>query len=188
MSFLIGQKATANLEPILFKIEPSSETLNAKPFADIRTYSDFPEESEVLFMIGSIFRLDEISRSKDGQVWITQMALCGDDEHDLQGILADMKQQYEREKMNLRTLGKFLWEIGKLGMAEKYLMRLLEQLPSNHPLLGTLYMDLSQLASQNRNYNKSIEWRLKAVALKNQNLSISKLFIKKTSNADRKVH
>ena len=186
MSFLIGQKATPDLEPVLFEIEVSSKTINAKPFADISKYSDFPEEAEILFMLGSIFRLNEISRSKDDQVWIIQMTLCGNDEHDLQVVLADMKQQYESEEMDLRTLGKFLWEMGKLDMAEKYFMRLLEQLPSNHHLLGTLYMDLSQLASQNCNYDKSIEWRKKAVALKNQNPSIPKSITKKASNAGRK--
>ena len=186
MSFLSGRKGTTNLESVLFEIEVSSETINAKPFADISKYSDFPEEAEILFMLGSIFRLNEISCSKDGQIWIIQMTLCGNDEHDLQVVLADMKQQYESEEMNLRTLGKFLWEMGKLDMAEKYFMRLLEQLSPNHSLRGTLYMDLSQLASQNCNYDKSIEWRKKAVALKNQNPSISTSITKKTSNTGRK--
>ena len=169
MSFLIGQKATPDLEPVLFEIEVSSETINAKPFADISKYSDFPEEAEILFMLGSIFRLNKISRSTDDQVWIIQMTLCGDDEHDLKQVLMYMKHQLGSGETNLRTLGKVLCKMGKFNLAEQYFIRLLNELPSTDPLLGNLYEDLGEVASQLGEFNKSIQWYQKALTLKNPN-------------------
>ena len=62
-------------------------------------------------MIGSVFRLKSI-KCDENQVWIIQMTLCSDDEHDLKQVLMYMNQ-----------------------------------LPSNHPLISSVYEDLGQLES-----------------------------------------
>lgn len=48
-------------ERVLFDIEADPRLRNVKPFANITNKSQFPEEDEVLFMPGSIFRLVNIS-------------------------------------------------------------------------------------------------------------------------------
>ncbi|CAF4657760.1 unnamed protein product, partial [Rotaria socialis] len=84
----------------------------------------------------------------ENQVWIIQMTLCNDDEHDLKQVLTYMKQQIGSGETNLRTSGKVLCRMGKFDLAEKYLKSLLKELPSNHPLISSVYEDLGQLASQ----------------------------------------
>ncbi|CAF0979602.1 unnamed protein product [Adineta steineri] len=44
--------------------------------------SHFPDELEVLFMIGSISHLSNTNRN-DEQIWTIKMTLCDDAEHDL---------------------------------------------------------------------------------------------------------
>ncbi|CAF4940366.1 unnamed protein product, partial [Rotaria socialis] len=44
-----------NLEPVLFEIDANPTLVTSKPFADVSSYSEFTGESEVLFMLGSIF-------------------------------------------------------------------------------------------------------------------------------------
>ncbi|CAF4564611.1 unnamed protein product [Rotaria sp. Silwood2] len=119
-------------------------------------------------MLGCIFRLKSIYRSGDSQVWIIQMVLCSDNEHELQHVLMDMKQQFGSGKMDLRTLGRLLSEMNKPDLAEKYFIRLLEQLPLDDPLRYDLYKDLGKFASQAGNFDKCMEWRQKAIALKQQ--------------------
>ncbi|CAF3699654.1 unnamed protein product [Adineta steineri] len=119
-------------------------------------------------MIGSIFRLNNINRNDD-QIWIIKMTLCNDDEHDLKQVLMYMKHQINSEETNLRTLGKLLWKMGKLDLAEKYFNRLLQELPSNDPLVSSLYEDLGELASQTGNYDMSVQWHQKSLAIKNKN-------------------
>ncbi|CAF3754955.1 unnamed protein product [Adineta steineri] len=167
--FLLGDITTPiDSERVLFEIDADPEIVTTKPFANISKYSDFPDESEVLFMIGSIFRLTNVYRNDD-QIWIIRMTLCNDDEHDLQQVLMYMKQQIENEETNLRTLGNVLWEMGKFDLAEKYFNRLLQKLPSNDPLVSSLYEDLVELASQRGDYDMSMKWRQKLLTFKKEN-------------------
>ncbi|CAF4962111.1 unnamed protein product, partial [Rotaria sp. Silwood1] len=110
-----------------------------------------------------------IHRSGDSQVWIIRMVLCSDNEHELKHVLMYMKRQFGSGKTDLRTLGRLLSEMNKPDLAEKYFIRLLEQLPPNDPLLDDLYQDLAKFASQAGNLDKSMEWRKKAIALQQQN-------------------
>ncbi|CAF4514892.1 unnamed protein product, partial [Rotaria socialis] len=171
LSFLNSCNVGDNVEPILFEIDANPALVTSKPFADVSPYSEFTDESEVLFMIGSIFRLKTVKRSSDGQVWVVRMTLCSDDEHDLKQVIIDMKDHFLSREINLQTLAKLLWEMGKPDLAEKYFIRLLEQLPLQDPLLGDLYHDLGRLASHVGNLDKSMEWHKKASALKKQNQS-----------------
>ncbi|CAF1427681.1 unnamed protein product [Adineta steineri] len=155
-------------ERVLFEIDADPKMVTTKPFADISKHSYFPSESEVLFMIGSIFRLDNIDRNDD-QIWIIKMTLCNDDEHDLKQVLMYMKEQIESGEMNLRVLGKLLGTMGKLDLAQKYFNRLLQELPSNDPLLSSLYKDLGELASQRGDYDMSVQWHQKSLTIKNTN-------------------
>jgi len=152
---------------VLFQIDIDPKIVNTKPFADISKYSAFRKEAEVLFMLGSIFRLQRIDPDDD-QVWIIQMSLCSDDEHDLKEVLMYMKQQIGSGETNLRILGKLLEQMGKVELAEKYFNRLLKELQPNDPLIGNLYDDLGKLASQRLEYDISIEWYKKSLQFKNK--------------------
>ncbi|CAF4399206.1 unnamed protein product, partial [Rotaria socialis] len=163
LAFLDIPDGVENLEPVLFEIDADPKMAAGKPFADISPYSDYKDESEVLFMLGSIFRVKSANRSSNNKVWIIQMTLCSDNEHDLQQVLMEMKEQLGNEETNLQTLGKLLWEMSKLDLAEKYFIHLLKQLPVNDPLLLSLYQDLGKLASQTGDLDKSMEWRRKAI-------------------------
>ncbi|CAF5078486.1 unnamed protein product, partial [Rotaria sp. Silwood1] len=101
------------------------------------------------------------------------MVLSSDDEHDFKQVLMDMKEQLGGGETNLQTLGRLLSEMSKFDLAEKYFIRFLKQLSPDDPLLYDLYQDLGKLASQVNNFDKSMEWRQKAITLKQQNQSKS---------------
>ncbi|CAF4989686.1 unnamed protein product, partial [Rotaria socialis] len=69
LAFLDLSDASGDLERILFEINADPKIVTTKPFADISKHSEFSDEAEVLFMIGSIFRLKSIKRDEN-QVWI----------------------------------------------------------------------------------------------------------------------
>ncbi|CAF1379864.1 unnamed protein product [Rotaria sordida] len=169
LTFLNPTNATDSLERVLFEIDADPTMATTKPFADISPFSQFPREAEILFMLGSIFRLKSIHRSGDSQVWVIRMVLCSDNEHELKYVLMNMKQQLGSGKTDLRTLARLLSEMNKTDLAEKYFMRLLEQLLPSDPILYDLYQDLGKLASQVGNFGKSMEWRQKAIAVQQKN-------------------
>ncbi|CAF1338406.1 unnamed protein product [Adineta steineri] len=172
----------SDLERVLFEIDADPNIVTTKPFANISEHSYFPNESEILFMIGSIFRLDNIYR-KDDQLWIIKMTLCNDDEHDLKQALMYMKQQINNEETDLQTLGKLLWEMGKIDLTEKYFNRLLQELSLNDPLHISLYEDLGKLASQRGDYHMSMKWRQKLLTFKEENPSASNVSVNKINNS-----
>lgn len=170
--FFLGDiTSLTDLKPVLFEIDADPKIATSKPFADITEYSQFTEESEVLFMLGSIFRLQSID-CNDDQIWIIRMTLCGDNEHDLRQVLAHMKQETGVGKTDFRVLGTILWNMGKFDLAEKYFNRLLRELPLNHPSLSSLYKDLAKVASQKKDYDMSVQWQTRLLELKSKSIII----------------
>ncbi|CAM4770902.1 unnamed protein product [Rotaria magnacalcarata] len=80
-----------NLEPVLFEITADPNVATNKPFADISIFSEFNGEYEVVFMLGSIFRLNSIRRSSDNKLWVIQMTLCSEDTHVFPTIPANVR-------------------------------------------------------------------------------------------------
>ncbi|CAF3883668.1 unnamed protein product [Rotaria sp. Silwood1] len=122
--FYMGDRTQMiNLERVLFEIDADSKVVKTKPFANITMLSYFADEEEVLFMLGSIFRLNSITYDDDNQVWIIEMSLCADDEHRLKQVLGDMKKEIDADETNLCTLGKVLWMMGNIDLAKIYYIR-----------------------------------------------------------------
>ncbi|CAM4810325.1 unnamed protein product [Rotaria magnacalcarata] len=82
-----------NLEPVLFEITADPNVATNKPFADISIFSEFNGEYEVVFMLGSIFRLNSIRRSSDNKLWVIQMTLCSEDTHGLKEVFLHIKKK-----------------------------------------------------------------------------------------------
>ncbi|CAF1278660.1 unnamed protein product [Adineta steineri] len=182
LAFLNDSDGTENLEAILFQIDADPKMAITKPFADITEFSEFKGEAEVLFMLGSIFRLDSVKHRKSDKVWIIEMTLCNDEEHDLKQVLIDMKEQFMSEGINLQTLAKILWGMSQIDLARKYFMRLLEQLPINDPFRIDLYQDLGKIEAHAGHLDNSIEWRRKANELKKKLQSTSSSSVSKPKN------
>ncbi|CAF3836789.1 unnamed protein product [Rotaria sp. Silwood1] len=180
VSFLDVFNNSENFEPILFEIYADPDIVVAKPFGDI---SEYLGESRILFMLGSIFHLNSIKRNENNQIWIIQMTLCSENEPDLKQILMHTKQKLSDRETNLRTLGKILWDTGKFDLAEKYLTEFLNQLPSNDPSLSSIYDDLSKVALQAGDYEKSVRWSKKAFEFRNSNALLHTLNINVSDDA-----
>ncbi len=168
--FMANTNQETNLERVLFEIEAVYNADTTKPFADISSQSHFAEESEVLFMLGSIFRLNSISYG-DNQIWTIRMTLCSDDEHEFKQVFTFMKKQNGTGETNLRIFAKILWKMGKLDLAEKYYIRLINQISTNDPLLLNLYENLGEIAALKHDYNMSIQWHQKSLNIKQSTVS-----------------
>ncbi len=164
-SYLDSFGTSCNLERVLFQIDADPKTVTSKVFADI---SEFTDGSEVLFMVGSIFRIENIN-CDDDQISIIRMTLCNDDEQTLKQVLLLMKQQFgSSREITLETLGKILCKMGNFDLAEKYFNRLLNELALDDPLRANLYEDLAELASLKEDYGMMVEWHQKSLEIKNE--------------------
>jgi len=170
LGFLNSSKIPGDLCRVLFIIDADPQIVKSKPFADISSLSEFSDECEVLFMIGSIFRLIKIEEMENEEILMIHMELCGDDEHDLKELFDHMKNKFgdENEEVNLCSFGQVLHEMGKYDSAEKIYHRLLSELPSNDPSLGYLYYNLGMVTLDKAAYDFSLEWFEESLVIEEQ--------------------
>ncbi|CAF4847782.1 unnamed protein product, partial [Rotaria sp. Silwood1] len=83
-----------DLHRILFEIEADPHVVKSKPFADITSLSYFRHESEILFMVGCIFRLINVYRDDSEKIWIIKMQLAENNDDDLKKLFDQLKSDY----------------------------------------------------------------------------------------------
>jgi tetratricopeptide (TPR) repeat protein len=169
--FMLGDpKVSYNLQRVLFIIEADPRVARTKPFAEIHSVSCFANELEVLFMVGSIFRLIDIRRNKKDLVWEIRMKLCGDDEHDLKNLFDHMKKEYGcgNNEVDLLSFGNVLLKMGEFDLTEKIYRRLLAERLSNDPSNDHLYYSLGMVTKDKGEYDLSLYWYSKSLKMKSQ--------------------
>ena len=167
------------------------ECSHNQPLQKINIVSEIPHELEVLFMLGSIFCLNQIyhdQSSAHARMSIIRMTLCSDHDNDLKQLYDHMKKQYHKEETNLLSLGDVIRNMGKFDLAEKYYRRLLSELPSNDPSLSCLYQRLGMVADDKGEYDKSLEWYQKSLEIDMRTCPSDHVNIGITHNSIGAVH
>lgn len=167
LKYLSNNHISSDLERVLFEIEADPNVVTTKPFANISSCSAFGDEAEVLFMYGSIFRLQSIQKNANN-LWTIRMSLCGENESGLKSVLEHMKTEYSNKTANLHLLGTVLWRMGNFGLAKKYFLRMISEIPFNDPLHADLYKDLGEIAAMTGDLDGSVQWKKKALEFKEQ--------------------
>ena len=140
--FLSEQHGSDSTEHILFEINAHADKYTlSKPFANIANASNIPDEGEILFMLGSIFRLNEIYQQDDG-VWVIQMTLCNDDDHDLQPLFQHLKWELESPSNLLVQFATHLREAGFYSEAERICQRALSELTEDNNRSAMVYTEI----------------------------------------------
>jgi tetratricopeptide (TPR) repeat protein len=158
------------VERVLFEIYANPCRDGVKPFADISSFSAFPDEEEVLMMLGSVFRINDIIHLGEGSIWIVNMTLCSDNDHDLKSVFDHMKNQYGTEQTRLLLFGHVLVDMGHFNDAENYYRRLLNELPSDHTDISHCYHALGKVACEKGDYESSLQLLYKSLEIAEQTL------------------
>ncbi|UJR29624.1 hypothetical protein I4U23_017172 [Adineta vaga] len=183
-----GEVLENNIQRVLFEIDADPQLHDVKPFADINSYSAFPDEEEVLLMLGSIFRLENISMNEEG-IWIIQMTLCSDNDNQLKPIFDNLKKQYGDGETGLLAFGNRLHDMGKFDDADKYYHRLLNELsPDDHQNIATCYHVLGIVAFDRGDYELSLEWYHKSLELKIRTFGLNDRLVGNSHNSIGNVH
>jgi tetratricopeptide (TPR) repeat protein len=147
----------SDLERVLFEIDADPKLPGIKPFANISPFSAFPDEKEVLFMLGSIFRIGNITYDRN-RVCTIKLTLCGDSDHDLETIFNHMKIQDEQAQLDLIRLGDVLRRMGKYKDAKRYYLRCLDGLsPDDSKNISACHYALGHLAESEGDYKSSLK-------------------------------
>lgn len=164
-SFISLSGNSYDIQPVILEIDADPQLDNIVPFSDIRSHSYYPEEKEILFMIGSTFRIMNIERDKDGFL-IIRMKLCSLNDNHLKSLLQHMQKKLEGGSTNLLDLGNVLKDMGKLDDAETYFLRCLHGLPDNHKNIASCYRGLGSVLRLKGDYESSLKWHNKSLQAK----------------------
>lgn len=154
----IGNK---NYCRVLFTIKADPHVTSNTLFANIAEYAETPKECEILFMIGSIFRVGKIERKEEQEPYYEiQMTLCGDEENNLEGLVEHMKKDYGGgdENSTLLTLADAMRDMGQYDLAQQIYNQWNSELPLDDPLRSSLYKSLGVLYMKQGNYEKAHYW------------------------------
>lgn len=163
-AFHYSAQMTEDVEKVFFEIDADPRLNNIKPFSKITELSCFPAEEEVLFMLGSIFRLSNIERDHEG-IWNIRMVLCSDDNHQLQTLVHYMQEELGTGQTNTLVFGHVLRKMGKLDDAEKYYYAFLEQFSYDDLNKAHCYHALGLLADEKSDYESSLAWHNKSLEM-----------------------
>ncbi|CAF1434025.1 unnamed protein product [Rotaria magnacalcarata] len=165
---------------VLFEIEADPHRYDSiKPFANITHFSQFPEECEVLFMVGSIFRVTEITNDK--QLPIVKMELRSDDDNDLKAIFDILRSEYgeqEMEKSNhasMNSFGTVLLNMSRFNMADKFFRRIYHETPIDDPKRANYCKNIGDVALNIGHYEKSAQWYMQALKIHEKDGTVDQL-------------
>ncbi|UJR22890.1 hypothetical protein I4U23_025918 [Adineta vaga] len=148
VEFFSGGSLRPIAESVLFEIIVDI-SVQTQPFADIQKWSTNQNEEEVLFSMGTIFKIESCEQFND-DFWHVVLSLSSEQDEQIQYLLNDY---YNRigETTSLLILGEYLHKIHELDKAERYYKLLIQELPVDHldvgmafNNIGTIYTDRGQ--------------------------------------------
>ncbi|CAF3433708.1 unnamed protein product [Rotaria socialis] len=143
-----------NAKPVLFEITINPEFNGMEEFADVSSSSSFPPEEEVLFMLGSIFRIDNID-CNENEICIIHLSLCSDHHSDWEPIFSHMQSQSVQCEHTVLAWGNALYDMGRFDQAKIYYDRCLEELLPNDHILRSYCNYLLGLVATEKGENES---------------------------------
>ncbi len=154
-------------EKVLFEIEGDPQLRHSRPFSNIQSLSYSTKVKQVLFMVGSIFRVSQIECDKN-KIWNVRLILCSVNDQQLKSFVGYMKNELGSGRINLFRFGHLLRQMGKLDHSEKYYRRYLNQIPNDHPDISNCYHVLGIVAESKKNFILSLKWYKKSLKLAQQ--------------------
>ena len=157
-----GPRKALSPEPVIFVIKIVGLTPNTTPFAKISQSSCFPEEREVLFTIGAIFKVLSIDFNSDPKR--IHLQLIDQEDPLYREFFEHTLQQIGHGRASPLTLGWFLYRMNDFIRAEYYAELLLKQDDLDdidggnaHNLLGLIYKARGRLEDAIEAYEKALE-------------------------------
>ena len=147
-----------DIEQVVFEI-------NANPrLSNFTSYNDVPNNEEVLFMIGSIFRLVHIDHDSD-DIWNIQLMLCSNKDQQLQTFIQDKKNKLDLIESDFLSFGFVLEDMSRLNDAETYYNYVVNQLCKDQEDATRCYHALGEVTQKKGDYESSLKWYNKSLEI-----------------------
>ncbi|UJR12364.1 hypothetical protein I4U23_016541 [Adineta vaga] len=162
---------------VCFEITVNTRLSATKPFAAIDHLSAFGNgEEEVLFMAGSIFKLNDISMGENDNIWMINIELVNDEVDELKSLFESMKNEIAQET-DFLSLGNLFRVRGKIDEAEKYFKREIRSVPEHHPNSWRCCASLGNIAADRGRFDQAYDYLTAALELAQNSPLLDRGFI-----------
>ncbi|CAF4877963.1 unnamed protein product [Rotaria sp. Silwood1] len=159
-------KSDDNLQSVLLEINCDTVRLDMKPFADISHLSCFENEKEVLFMLGSVFRVQNIYQDETNELWFVKMTLCGKNDYDFGNAFQSIRNDMTNTP-SLTSLGLIFQSMGDFRRATQCFQEHLNLLEDEDDTTrSACYHNLGNMATANGNYDKALDYLKKSMKIR----------------------
>ncbi|CAF0944497.1 unnamed protein product [Adineta steineri] len=171
-----GDSAESTSRSILFEIEVDTK-IDTKPYAYLNENVNQDSEREVLFSIGSTFRVDSIEEEALGQTELVKLVLSKSENMQIQKMKLHWENLLNLDKNPLRETawGTFLFTIGEYNAAEEYFLELLTSQPMDDESLWAIHSDLGRTYYEKEDWEKSLSHYRQALQIIEKYLSRSQI-------------
>ncbi|CAF0975180.1 unnamed protein product [Rotaria sp. Silwood1] len=152
--FILDAKNSDDFKVVIFEIVLDASRLKTTVFVDIEQYAKQSSESEVLFNIGSVFRIQNVDYDFELNVWKIQMEATDEGTHDIRHRIDIIRKKFQSGSINL-LFGRLLLDMHQFVKAESYFQMMLRVLPSHHEDLALVYDHLGDLNMHVSNWNEA---------------------------------
>jgi tetratricopeptide (TPR) repeat protein len=168
--FIGSVEECEDFKAVLFEITvDGSSTI----FVDIDQYKTTSNEEEVLFNIGSVFKVENIDYDCNRKIWIIKMKATDEGTHEIKARIDDgRKRQYYHENINL-MFGRLLLDTNEYIKAESYFRIILQLLPKSHEDSALIYDHIGDLNMRTSNWNEALKNFNLAYEIKKKILSVN---------------
>lgn len=132
------------MKSALFELHIDQEV--SQPYAHVGIHSQVPEESEVLFSFGTVWRLKSIK--PEGNLYRIVLTSC--DERNLESNR--LPEKYMNDNAAFIVLGDILRELGDENEAEWCYRKMLDQHPNDAEITGILYYKIGMIQFDKKLY------------------------------------
>lgn len=171
-----GEHESIGIISVIFRITIDPK-LPCRPFANISQLSRIKDESEILFSIGTIFRIESVDLETD-TIWQVKLTWIDDCQQQLNKMkhLTDLLNFYTGhnigDRPSILTFGLFLSKMGLLHQARRFYWYLRKILPSDHPDRGVLYNNLGEVLRRLNYFNHARNYFIEALKYCTDTMSI----------------
>ena len=151
---------------VLFEIDADPHLTGIQPFSQLKSLNLSHDDNEILFMVGSVFRIDHIQQQSNDFI-IVQLTLCSIDDSTLKSLIPVFETSFDENDVHLLAYGDVLLRMGKLDESEKYYQRALKELSDEqHHELARCYYALGTIAMDKDQDVLSFDYHQKSLAIK----------------------
>ncbi|CAF1184274.1 unnamed protein product [Didymodactylos carnosus] len=151
------------------------------PFAAIEELSAVKTENEILFSIGTVFRIESVEKQDFTNIWNIKLALTGEEDKELKTLTNQIRQEV-RSESKLNSLGRLLQKMGKYIEAEQYYLVLLNETSPEDPYIATIHNNIGLIYNDMGDYSKALTYYEQALELELKRLGSNHPFVATTYN------